>query len=121
MGGAFSVCAGGRGPGLPGAAAPLLLAMATPRAHSAFRGGERRTACFLRSRKMMPSRGPLFRARGEGAGVGPNEAQSLSFLLRYPTAVLTIRALLVAIVGLLQWRRCCVLLQFHFVKYNNPA
>ena len=43
-------------------------------------------ACFLRSRKMTPSRGPLFRARGEGAGVWPNEAQSLSFLLWYPTA-----------------------------------
>lgn len=35
---------------------------------------------------MTPSRGPLFRARGEDAGVGSNEAQSLHFLLRYPTA-----------------------------------
>lgn len=70
---------------------------------------------------MAPSRGPLFRARGEDAGVGSNEAQLLPFLLRYPTAGFTIRALLAAIVGLLQWRRRLVLIQFHFVKYNNPV
>lgn len=86
MGGAFSFAQGGPRPGGTRGRGPLSFLPWQSRERIPRSGEKRRTACFLRSRKMTPSRGPLFRARGEDAGVGSNEAQSLPFLLRYPTA-----------------------------------
>ena len=80
----FSFAQRGPRPGGPGRG-PLLLPWQS-RGRTPRSGGKRRTACFLRSRKMTPSRSPLFRARGEDARVGSYEAQSLHFLFRYPTA-----------------------------------
>lgn len=84
MGGAFSFAQGAAARGDP-AAAPFLLAVATPRAHPSFRR-EAPDGLLPSFAEDDADRGPLFRARGEDAGAGSNEAQSLPFLLRYPAA-----------------------------------
>ena len=109
MGGAFSVCAGGgRGPGGTRPRPPSSCrgkAAGAPPGRGAGRAGG----------LLLPWAGLLFPLRSCA-----RVAEDGVFYLLY-VAFLDTTELTAAIVGLLQWRRCCVLLQFHFVKYNNPV